>query len=455
MDDDSKNIEVPEGDDGVASQEATFDSPGDEQGELQFRDTRPDIPMEDVGSSDLNMDLAPSQLRMSSRLFSGEGLLEEAAPDAKVVLKHQSESDPSQVLKPPPAPIDTPEYHPTIGFDEQPASSGGPAWASGQTGFPEPEGEDSGASHKAEPTVVARIARKTAKQEAPSLDPVVSNLPADDRGSSLSAVTVVAMVALMGACLLPIGGKEGVVSPLQDLLAFQGVSFQALVGFFLALFSALVPIGVVWRALYLVAVGGGIFALGVLDCQEALLRQVFHGHPLIPVLATLSGAVLVLGSCVALSTSLYSCGRESRFGANVFGLAGVALTGVALLALDMISSGALASPIGVLWTTAQTGLQGDRLAIFTLLGSLGLVALGWILAWTSAARVLTLICGFLSSCGFAGGLLVIAFHVSHGLPGVLEPLKIMLLLGAGLLLVPAALGQLVVLVEESLSSPKS
>ena len=363
----------------------------------------------------IDVALPPEALRVSSRFFSGEGSVEEAERDANHLLRRQPLSAEGEQSEP--------------RWDKESLRSvgnaQGPAW-SGLSGASGPGREGSA----------------DLGDSLPANDPTNPTLQLQEsfRGSLLSGMTLLSLLVLMLAAILPLPGATGIEGPMTHWLRLEGVSFHALVGFFLVLFASLVPLELRLRAPYLVVVSFGIFLLGVLDLRAGVLVLAFHGHPIARFLMHGAGLGMVVCMLALIPTGLFQLSQGNRQSGVSLLAGGSLLLGVSLFGLQVLSPLVVEAPLVSLWKAGFMGdVLGDQLASILVMMTLGMALVLGGMALVFNRRSYGALGGIVFTLGGAVAAVIAVLFLSRDLGAILEPLKIVLLLASAGLLFPASL----------------
>ena len=262
-------------------------------------------------------------------------------------------------------------------------------------------------------------------------------------------VMLIVLALLTAAIVTPTLGPDGLVSPWQALLTPGSTPFT--VGAFGVLLAAMVfgPLEPMIRAALSAFLGVGLLIFASLLVGEQLQGGGFDMHPGIQAIfgATLS-ARIVIGLCACiLPTALawWSLKPESS-GARILLGAGVLLVLYGYLALPGVGIGERSALAVLVDAVVGSPFMGDRigaaLALIPGFVTLGAVPLFWLYRERSATGIAGL---FWASLILPLVALSLFVSTASSWASVLGPLQAVITLGAGLLLVPMTLGELLVL----------
>lgn len=265
-------------------------------------------------------------------------------------------------------------------------------------------------------------------------------------------VMLIVLSLLAAAILMPTAGEGGLVSPLSSVVTPGSTPFTVCA--FGVLLAAMVfgPIEPLVRASLSAFLGVGLLVFAYLLVGGEAQGGGFEMHPAVGAVFSASvSARIVIGLCVCiLPTALAWWSLQPRsVGARVLLVAGVVLVAYGYLALPAVGIGERA-PWRVL-TEAAVGspYMGDRIgaALALIPGGVALAILP--LAGRFGARLATGLAGlFWASLTLPLIALSLFVSTASSWASVLAPLQAVITLSAALLLVPMALGELLVLVGE-------
>jgi hypothetical protein len=261
------------------------------------------------------------------------------------------------------------------------------------------------------------------------------------------------LALLAAAILMPTLGVDGLVSPWSSLTIPGSTPFT--VGAFGVLLAAMVfgPLDPLVRASLSTFLGLGLLVFAYLLVGGEVLEGGFEMHPGLAVIFGASvSARIVVGLCVCvLPTALaWWSLKPQSVGAKVLLVAGVILVAYGYLALPAVGIGERSALVVLLDAVFGSPFMGDRIgAALALLP--GLVAAASIpLVWLYQARSATGLAGlFWASLILPLVALSLFVSTASSWASILGPLQAVITLGAGLLLVPMTLGELLVLLGRS------
>ena len=267
----------------------------------------------------------------------------------------------------------------------------------------------------------------------------------EERASLLPGLVIAAVLLLLWSLVLPANAAPEFQGGWKDISDPGGLSFLS------ALFTGgLVAIMFLAgrspsRTILLALAGILLLAFGVYHLHEDLLRLAYRNHPALHHIVMGGAAYLTL----PLLTLLLPAGlvghaaRPTAITPRILVVLGLV---AALVTFLLISApGGERAPLAALLEIqrAPDTLQGDRIAGWLVLGTLVLLPGGLFVFLSEERRAPWALLGVLFCLLVAGAVLVLAMHVakpSHWLDA-LPAVKTALLLGAGLLLAPPALGE--------------
>lgn len=262
-------------------------------------------------------------------------------------------------------------------------------------------------------------------------------------------VMLIVLALLTASIVMPTLGPDGLVSPWSSLMVPGSTPFT--VGAFGVLLAAMVfgPLDPLVRAALSTFLGLGLLVFASLLVGGEVQEGGFEMHPALDAIFGASVAArIVVGLCVSvLPTALawWSLEPES-VGAKVLLVAGVLLVAYAYMLLPAVGIGDHSALTVLVDAVLGSPFMGDRIgAALALLPGL-VAALSIPLLWLYQARSATGLAG-LFWASLILPLIALSLFVStaSSWATVLGPLQAVITLGAGLLLVPMTLGELLVL----------
>ncbi len=276
--------------------------------------------------------------------------------------------------------------------------------------------------------------------------------PSDPAGAVMRPLVPLVLLLLFEATVLPIGGSDGLVSPLRLLATPGTATFVAAVFFVLILVAAAVPISMRARAGLLSGLGVGLLGYAMVVASAAVAADVFDGQPALELLLRGPGAprVVLLLAAVALPTAMFwRYLRPASVGARIVAGTALVLVAFAYLGLHALGLGAT-TPLSALVDAGRTApFMGDRVAAWVALLPALVALVGLLTFLPRRSRAMGRLAGALFWASVVAPVLVLALFVARmdRWQDVLEPLKVMTLLAAGLLLVPVGAGTLLATFE--------
>ena len=266
-------------------------------------------------------------------------------------------------------------------------------------------------------------------------------------------VMLMVLALLAAAIVMPTLSSDGLVSPWESLMVPGSTPFT--VGAFGVMLAAMVfgPLDPLVRASLSTFLGIGLLVFAYLLVGGQVQEGGFEMHPaLSAVFGASVSARIIVGLCVCvLPTALawWSLEPES-VGAKALLVAGVFLVAYGYLALPAVGIGER-SGLAVLFEAVMgSPFMGDRIGAALALVP-GIVALFTLpVVWLYRARSATGLAGlFWASLILPLVALSLFVSTASSWATVLGPLQAVVTLGAGLLLVPMTLGELLVLLGAS------
>lgn len=267
---------------------------------------------------------------------------------------------------------------------------------------------------------------------------------------ALKPLAIVVLILLFEAAALPSLRGGELVPPWELLLSPGSTTFVATCFFVLLLLALSLRLDAITRAGLVSAVGAGVLVFGSFIGASAVGAGAFDGQPAISML--LAGPagprILVLIAAIGLPLALFWRRQDPHsVGARIVIGTSMALVLVIYFGLHSLGAGSSAPVSALIDSAGNSPFMGDRIGAVLALLPLAATLLAALAFMPAPSKGLARLSALLIWGALFASMVVVALFVatSDEWMRVLEPLKVVTVIGAGLLLLPIGTGTLLAL----------